>query len=157
MATPTWKAKEVNDFIDQHIKLMKGNPKGRVGSIEADECALCIKPATSFRDGLSQKEYCISGMCQECQDDTFREPWEPGKPEIAWAEGFLVPLKDQAKWGCNWGVYDVNKETKTLTLTMIAPHVDEVHLVDMLHKTKKTFKEIDYSVDHHEYYKKFRQ
>jgi hypothetical protein len=30
-----------------------------------------------FRDALSYKEYCISGMCQACQDKTFVEPENP--------------------------------------------------------------------------------
>lgn len=31
----------------------------------------CGGPAHEFRDALSQKEYTISGMCQDCQDDFF--------------------------------------------------------------------------------------
>lgn len=34
-------------------------------------CVDCGKPATEFRDGLSAKEYTISGFCQQCQDKTF--------------------------------------------------------------------------------------
>lgn len=43
----------------------------RVGSIIAGVCAWCDAPADSFRDDLSRKEYRISGMCQNCQDDVF--------------------------------------------------------------------------------------
>lgn len=50
-------------------------------------CATCGKPPTEtgvhnmplaflMRDTLSVREYRISGMCQQCQDDTFREPPE---------------------------------------------------------------------------------
>lgn len=31
----------------------------------------CGKPATSFKDGISAKEYNISGFCQACQDAFF--------------------------------------------------------------------------------------
>jgi hypothetical protein len=161
MATPSYKADSVNEFIDSQLKLMGGNPKGRVGSIEADECALCILPAKSFRGTNDETEYAISGMCQECQDDTFRVPWDTDERNISWAKAMLAPLKAQAMWGCDWGIYNVDKEAKTLTLTNLAPfdsdgESDEAWVIDMLHKTKKTFAEIGYAVDHQEYYKKFR-
>ena len=31
----------------------------------------CGGDANHFRDALSRKEYTISGLCQECQDDIF--------------------------------------------------------------------------------------
>lgn len=31
----------------------------------------CGKPITGFKDKLSEKEYSISGLCQECQDIVF--------------------------------------------------------------------------------------
>lgn len=31
---------------------------------------------SEFRDPLSLKEYQISGLCQSCQDDFFKEPEE---------------------------------------------------------------------------------
>ena len=34
-------------------------------------CVFCKKPITGFRDALSEKEYRIFGMCQECQDRVF--------------------------------------------------------------------------------------
>jgi uncharacterized CHY-type Zn-finger protein len=40
-------------------------------SIQNDVCVLCGKPAQDFRDALSQREFSISGMCQDCQDKTF--------------------------------------------------------------------------------------
>ncbi len=39
-------------------------------------CTWCQKPITSaadFRDNLSRKEFAISGLCQDCQDKTFKE------------------------------------------------------------------------------------
>lgn len=34
-------------------------------------CVVCKQPITGFKDALSEKEYCISGMCQTCQDEVF--------------------------------------------------------------------------------------
>lgn len=39
-------------------------------------CVMCGKPATQFRDAISQREYKISGLCQQCQDKVFVEPEE---------------------------------------------------------------------------------
>ena len=39
----------------------------------AGVCVICKKPIAGFRDELSEKEYRISGMCQECQDSVFGE------------------------------------------------------------------------------------
>lgn len=43
--------------------------------IEQGLCPFCgKKPEMSeFRDKLSLREYGISGLCQKCQDDTFRK------------------------------------------------------------------------------------
>jgi len=35
------------------------------------ECIICKGQINSFRDELSIREYKISGMCQDCQDETF--------------------------------------------------------------------------------------
>jgi len=36
-----------------------------------DVCVMCGGPVEGFRDELSQREYGISGMCQNCQDSVF--------------------------------------------------------------------------------------
>ena len=36
-----------------------------------NRCACCAFPVTEFSDELSEKEYSISGMCQDCQDKVF--------------------------------------------------------------------------------------
>ena len=36
--------------------------------ISNNRCPLCNKEITGFRDSLSEKEFKISGLCQECQD-----------------------------------------------------------------------------------------
>ena len=35
-------------------------------------CTLCKLRIVGFSDALSEKEYQISGMCQDCQDKIFR-------------------------------------------------------------------------------------
>lgn len=39
-----------------------------------DKCPTCTMPIdqTKFTDPLSRKEFTISGMCQQCQDKTFK-------------------------------------------------------------------------------------
>jgi endogenous inhibitor of DNA gyrase (YacG/DUF329 family) len=37
------------------------------------ECPTCGQPISKFRDELSEREFRISGMCQECQDEVFSE------------------------------------------------------------------------------------
>ena len=35
-------------------------------------CVLCYRPAETFRDESSRKEFSISGLCQACQDKVFK-------------------------------------------------------------------------------------
>jgi len=42
-----------------------------VEAIQQNKCPTCGKPIGKFRDALSEKEYSISGICQECQDRIF--------------------------------------------------------------------------------------
>jgi uncharacterized CHY-type Zn-finger protein len=44
-----------------------------VKEVEKGNCPFCKKPIVmaTFRDALSVKEYHISGLCQQCQDDFF--------------------------------------------------------------------------------------
>lgn len=55
---------------------------GRTTAIRSDRCVNppfgCGKPCPpeSFRDDLSRKEYTISGLCQDCQDDVFGDEEE---------------------------------------------------------------------------------
>jgi hypothetical protein len=44
-----------------------------VDQYEAHICPLCHRKLdfTDFRDGLSMKEWHISGLCQKCQDEVF--------------------------------------------------------------------------------------
>jgi len=40
---------------------------------EKQVCVICGHPADRFVDELSRKEYEISGMCQDCQNQLFGE------------------------------------------------------------------------------------
>jgi hypothetical protein len=44
-----------------------------VAMVEAGLCPFCGRRVdkSDFKDGLSEREYRISGLCQECQDNTF--------------------------------------------------------------------------------------
>lgn len=63
------KSEELKKAIDSVSKALFGNETGN--SIKQEICVICSQEATEFNDALSRKEYKISGMCQECQDDFF--------------------------------------------------------------------------------------
>lgn len=42
-------------------------------AMAARQCVACGKSAEVFKDELSVKEYFISFLCQQCQDDVFDE------------------------------------------------------------------------------------
>ena len=69
MAKPSKKSPNIKVFIDLNAHKMFG--RTRTGSIQSNICVVCGKKVTGFKDRLSEKEYTISGMCQECQDKTF--------------------------------------------------------------------------------------
>ena len=64
---PSKKSEQMENFIDGILGT------SRRESITSNVCTFCKKPATSFRNAISEKEYSISGLCQKCQDDTFGE------------------------------------------------------------------------------------
>ena len=53
----------------QHMNKMAAVAAGWDGW--EDHCRTCNAPVVEFRDKLSEEEYYISGMCQECQDSVF--------------------------------------------------------------------------------------
>lgn len=44
-----------------------------VTRVEQGLCPFCNKKPGPFRDEVSKKEFKISGLCQDCQDETFTE------------------------------------------------------------------------------------
>ena len=69
MATPTAKSESIKGLLDS----LTFNSFGLARSLAIidDTCVVCHKPATTFKDEISKREYTISGLCQECQDKTF--------------------------------------------------------------------------------------
>jgi hypothetical protein len=45
-------------------------------SINANKCVSCGGEAVNFDNALSIKEFGISGLCQDCQNDVFQAPEE---------------------------------------------------------------------------------
>uniref|UniRef100_A0A6H1ZDN1 Uncharacterized protein n=1 Tax=viral metagenome TaxID=1070528 RepID=A0A6H1ZDN1_9ZZZZ len=62
---PSEKSIQIEEFLDNIL------PNPRRKSIIEGTCSWCGKSVNGFRDRLSEKEYTISGFCQECQDKTF--------------------------------------------------------------------------------------
>lgn len=69
MTTPTHKSEELEQAIEQMFHT------NRKGSIENHKCVNppigCGGEALNFADKSSYNEYCISGLCQKCQDSIF--------------------------------------------------------------------------------------
>lgn len=67
MATPTPKSPKMEELLEEQF--------GRTTAIEANRCipepAGCGKPIVNFKDDQSDREYRISGLCQDCQDSVF--------------------------------------------------------------------------------------
>lgn len=55
--------------------LRKAGFHKEVEKVESGFCPTCSKPIVKdeFRDKLSKEEFDISGMCQKCQDEIFKE------------------------------------------------------------------------------------
>ena len=68
MNKPLEKA-EKNEVIEnmlEGLSKMIGTP--RSVAFKTSTCVTCGSEAKDFRDATSEKEYTISGMCQNCQD-----------------------------------------------------------------------------------------
>jgi hypothetical protein len=63
------KATYKNTHIDNAITQMTG--KDRYDTVMESLCMTCDGYAIEFKDKISEKEYGISGMCQDCQDREF--------------------------------------------------------------------------------------
>lgn len=59
----------MNKFVEHFLKLNGIDPD----QIPWGFCVLCGKEARHFDDEASRREYNISRMCQECQDEAFSE------------------------------------------------------------------------------------
>jgi len=67
MYKPTEKSPEITEMLE--------DVAGRTTAIKSSTCTKppfgCGKPVTKFREALNEREYTISGLCQECQDSVF--------------------------------------------------------------------------------------
>jgi hypothetical protein len=57
-------------------KIMRAAGFGdEVDAVEQGKCSFCkrkVNPKKGFRDEISLREFRISGICQSCQDKTFK-------------------------------------------------------------------------------------
>jgi hypothetical protein len=60
---------ELQKYLDRVAKVAFGRTLTKAS--RKGICVSCGKPVKEFKDELSRKEYEISGICQECQDDIF--------------------------------------------------------------------------------------
>jgi hypothetical protein len=65
MANPTQKSPHIEAFFKSVMGF------DRTACIESNLCVSCNRPALTFTDALSEKEFTISGLCQTCQDEVF--------------------------------------------------------------------------------------
>ena len=68
----TLKKAEKSEVIEnalENISGLIGTP--RSVAFEQQICVMCGGDAKEFRDTISEKEYTVSGMCQNCQDEMF--------------------------------------------------------------------------------------
>lgn len=62
---------QITAFTDAFAKTINPRTLGLERSKQRSICVLCSKPACQFKDAKSEREYRISGSCQQCQDDIF--------------------------------------------------------------------------------------
>jgi len=60
---------EMQKFIDNMTKEIYGKTLTEFTS--ENICPCCKKVVGEFRDKISKDENAITGMCQQCQDETF--------------------------------------------------------------------------------------
>jgi len=66
------KSPEMQAFLDQVTELTFGRKRSQC--LTTRSCVFCGRPAEHFRDAISEKEFGISGICSQCQDETFGGP-----------------------------------------------------------------------------------
>lgn len=66
--------KPMSDKTPEVRKAIEDAFPGTAEKIAKKRCPLCGDPIGKFRDRLSEREYEISGMCQNCQDTMFDPP-----------------------------------------------------------------------------------
>ncbi len=62
------KSDVIEGMLEKFSKVL-GTPRSI--AFKTGTCVICSGEATTFRDATSEKEYSISGMCQDCQDNIW--------------------------------------------------------------------------------------
>lgn len=62
---------------EEVAELFSRKPAGRVFplvvvAIRGGKCPFCREDIGEFKDEISKREYEISGLCQKCQDQSFK-------------------------------------------------------------------------------------
>ncbi len=60
-----------NRLLKDLAQMFERRAKGLCPNCEKN---MQLEENLNFKDELSQKEFKISGLCQKCQDETFKEP-----------------------------------------------------------------------------------
>jgi len=68
-SSATRRTPELQLLVDRLANRMAG--RTATEAIAANAWCACGRPAATFRDAISGKEYLISGLCQKCQDKVF--------------------------------------------------------------------------------------
>jgi hypothetical protein len=71
LATNPYSPTPKSPAMEALLQAVNPSHRDRRYCIEHNLCTWCGKAADSFRDRLSEKEYCISGLCQSCQDSIW--------------------------------------------------------------------------------------
>lgn len=64
---------ERNPVIQELLEKVFPDETQRIKEGKCPFCGKKINPENEFRDDLSRREFNISGLCQSCQDDFFKE------------------------------------------------------------------------------------
>ena len=72
--------------------------------------------------------------------------YNPKPEDIAWARMTVGVLRDGGHWGCSWGLYRVDKASKTITLIEKMPHFPHGDFLENHRKTVAVFGKIGYEV-----------
>jgi hypothetical protein len=65
MDEPTYKAPAIEALLTAISGI------SRQDAMQQGICTWCKRPISQFKDSASKQEYRISGLCQNCQDQTF--------------------------------------------------------------------------------------
>lgn len=78
MAKPAKKPEVIRKFLD-HITGVDTEER-----IRKNMCVTCGNPVTKFKSEICEKEFTISGLCQDCQDKVFKKecPHYTGRYDI---------------------------------------------------------------------------